>query len=173
MHAQLHSFGWLVCLFRAIHAAYVSARLGVELELQLLAYTTATATVTYAAACSKARSLTHWARPGIRPAFSWILVRFLTRWTRTGTLTVAFSGPSTSRKNLWLKVHAGVLGRLWKPQRSDVSLMLQLWYCSYYNMCAFSRSCRRESQLQCLTCVPTNSDHSHSDFACVSYIFNQ
>ena len=40
---------------------------------------------TYATACSNAGSLTHWARPGIKPASSWILVRFLTRWTTTGT----------------------------------------------------------------------------------------
>ena len=59
-------------------------RLGAESELQLLAYTTATATpiqavsVTYTAAHGKARSLTHWARPGTEPASSWILVRFVT-----------------------------------------------------------------------------------------------
>ena len=30
------------------------------------------------AACGNAGSLTHWVRPGIKPASSWILVRFLT-----------------------------------------------------------------------------------------------
>ena len=40
---------------------------------------------TYATACSNARSLTHWGRPGIKPASSWTLVGFLTRWTTTGT----------------------------------------------------------------------------------------
>ena len=52
-------------------------RLGVQWELQLPAHTTATATpasVTYNAAHSSAGSLTHWARPGIEPASSWILV---------------------------------------------------------------------------------------------------
>ena len=58
-------------------------RLGVESELQLLAYTTATAmsdrasSVTYTTAHSNAGSLTHWARPGIEPTSSWILVRFV------------------------------------------------------------------------------------------------
>ena len=51
-------------------------RLGVESELQLLAYTTAH--------CN-ARSLTHWARPGIKPESSWILVGFVICWTMTGT----------------------------------------------------------------------------------------
>ena len=33
--------------------------------------------VTYTTARDKARSLTHWVRPGIKPASSWILVRFI------------------------------------------------------------------------------------------------
>ena len=34
---------------------------------------------------SNTRSLNHWAGPGIKPASSWILVRFLTHWTTIGT----------------------------------------------------------------------------------------
>ena len=34
--------------------------------------------------CS-ARALTHWGRPGIKPAFSWILVRFTSTVPQTGT----------------------------------------------------------------------------------------
>ena len=55
-------------------------RLGVELELQLPAYATATAmphpskSLTYTVAHSNPGSLTHWVRPGIEPASSWILV---------------------------------------------------------------------------------------------------
>ena len=30
-------------------------------------------------------SLIHWARPGIKPAFSWILVSFVNHWAMTGT----------------------------------------------------------------------------------------
>ena len=58
-------------------------RLGVQLELLLLAYTTAKATWdraasrTYTAAHSNARFLTHWARPGIETTSSWILVSLL------------------------------------------------------------------------------------------------
>ena len=62
-------------------------RLEVELDLWLLAYATATETpdlscvwavsVTYTTACGNTRSLTHWARPGIEPANSWFLVRFI------------------------------------------------------------------------------------------------
>ena len=43
--------------------------LGVELELQLLVYATAIATLDPSHICN-ARSLTHWARPGIEPASS-------------------------------------------------------------------------------------------------------
>ena len=34
---------------------------------------------------SNARSLTHWARPGIEPAASWFLVRFVNHWATMGT----------------------------------------------------------------------------------------
>ena len=59
-------------------------RLGVKSELYLLAYTTPIATrdlsasVTHTTAYSNAGSLTHWARSGIKPASSRILVGFLT-----------------------------------------------------------------------------------------------
>ena len=58
-------------------------RLGVAWELQLPAYTTATATLdpscilTYTTAHGNNGSLTHWARPGIEPVSTWILVRFV------------------------------------------------------------------------------------------------
>ena len=73
-------------LFRAAGAAYdmEAPRLGVESELQLLTYTTAAAlriraaSATYTTVHDDAGSLTRWARPGVRPAFSWILVGFIT-----------------------------------------------------------------------------------------------
>ena len=43
------------------------------------------ASANYAAAYSNTGSLTHWARPGIEPTTSWILVGFLMRWTTMGT----------------------------------------------------------------------------------------
>ena len=65
-------------------------RLGVKWELQLLPYTAATETiwaafVTYAIICSNAGSLTHWAKPGIKPTSSWKLVGFSTCWTKIET----------------------------------------------------------------------------------------
>ena len=59
-------------------------RLGVELELQLQLLATPqqhqipAASATYARAQGSAGSLTLWARPGIKPTFSWILVGFVT-----------------------------------------------------------------------------------------------
>ena len=63
-------------------------RLGVESELQLLAYITEqwqipAASATYTIAYGKAGSLTHLVRPGIEPESSWILAAFITaepRW---------------------------------------------------------------------------------------------
>ena len=71
---QTHTWLWLKgffwFFFLGPHPQLMEVpRLGVKSELQLLAYTTAH---------SNARSLTHWARPGIKPASSWILVGFIT-----------------------------------------------------------------------------------------------
>ena len=75
--------------FLGLHSWHMDVpKLGVELELQLLAYTTAMATsvtyttamatsVTYTTAPGNAGSLTHWARTGIEPATSWFVVRFI------------------------------------------------------------------------------------------------
>ena len=40
--------------------------------------------------CGNPRSLTHWAKPGLEPASSWILVGFLTRWATMGTPSLSF-----------------------------------------------------------------------------------
>ena len=59
-------------------------RLGVALELQLLAYATPqqcriqAASAAYTIAHGNAGSLTHKARPGIKPKSSWILVGLVT-----------------------------------------------------------------------------------------------
>ena len=79
--------------FLGLHVRHMEIpRLGVELELQLLTYVTATATQDPGSEphlwptpqlMGNARSLTHWARPGIEPASSWIKVGFITddpRW---------------------------------------------------------------------------------------------
>ena len=75
-------FCLFICLFVCFlgpHLWHMEVpRLGVDMELQLPAYTTATAmpdsnTTTQ----SNARSLTHWARPGIEPTTSWLLVGFV------------------------------------------------------------------------------------------------
>ena len=59
-------------------------RLGAKSELQLPAYTTATAMWDQSHIC-KAGSLTHWARQRIKPTSTWILVKFLTHWTTIRT----------------------------------------------------------------------------------------
>ena len=72
-------------------------RLGVQSELQLPAYTIATAlgvqatSATYTPAHSNAGSLTPKARPGIEPAFSWMLV---------GSFLLSHDGNSCSNQEL-------------------------------------------------------------------------
>ena len=61
------SLFYLFIYLLGLHLQYLEVlRLGVQSELYLLAYTTAH---------SNAGFLTHWARPGIEPTSSWMLVR--------------------------------------------------------------------------------------------------
>ena len=77
-------------------------RLGVESELQVLAYAIATATP---------ESLTHWARPGIKPESSWILVGLITtepRWELSYCVLSQETGCSSlcSKQKKWIFVLA-------------------------------------------------------------------
>ena len=78
----------LFFLFLGAHPWHTEfPRLGVKSELQLPAYTTTHA---------KARSLTHWVRPGIKPTTSRILVRVVTCWAAMG-----LPGEGTWKKRPW------------------------------------------------------------------------
>ena len=66
------------CFFRAAPVTYESS--------QAWCWIGAAAAALYHSH-SHTRSLTHWTRPGIKPASSWILVGFLTHWATIGTLT--------------------------------------------------------------------------------------
>ena len=79
----MHSFSFV--WFLQLHLRHMEVpKLGVELELQLPAYTTATATPDPSCVCELHHSswqhhpLTHGVRPGIEPTSSWIRVRFFT-----------------------------------------------------------------------------------------------
>ena len=76
------------CLFRAASGHMEVTRLGVELELQLPASARGTATPDLSCICnlhhsSRQHRILNWARPGIEPATSWLLVGFVSaapRW---------------------------------------------------------------------------------------------
>ena len=72
-------FYFFFCLFRT------PSQVGVESEPWPPAYATVTATPDPSCICNTCLSLTHWARPGIIPASSWILVGFLIHWVTVGT----------------------------------------------------------------------------------------
>ena len=71
-------------------------RLGVQWELQLPSYTTAKAMHDPSHVCNlhhilcKTKSLTHWARPGIEPTSSWLLVRFVSAEPQQELLKLGF-----------------------------------------------------------------------------------
>ena len=64
---------------------------GIQLELQVPSYTTVTVTSDpshvwdYPIAEGQTRSLTHWVRPEMESASSWILVGYVTCWAMSGT----------------------------------------------------------------------------------------
>ena len=71
----LHFIYLFIYLFLGPHLWHVEVpRLGVKLELQLQAYTIVTPDPSHICdlhhSCGITRSLTHWARPGIKPASS-------------------------------------------------------------------------------------------------------
>ena len=89
-------FGFLVfCLFFffvGLHLQHMEVpRLGVQSKLRAPAYTTAAVSWDLSRVCnlttahSNARSLTHGARPGIKPETSWFLVGFINHCAMTGT----------------------------------------------------------------------------------------
>ena len=77
-------------------------RLGIWNRAAAEAYTTATATTDLSHICDlqhsswqRAKFLTHWVRPGIKPTSSRILVRFLTHWATLGTPASVFISPDS------------------------------------------------------------------------------
>ena len=73
-------------LFRAAPAAYgVSQAKGQISTVATSLYQSHSNTGSQPSPQPTAQSLTHWARPGIEPAFSWMLVRFVNCWATTGT----------------------------------------------------------------------------------------
>ena len=76
----LFFFSFFFGLFRAIPMAYGSSQARAQMgatAASLCHSHTRFASVTYTRAHGSTRSLTHWARPGIEPESSWILVRFV------------------------------------------------------------------------------------------------
>ena len=57
---------------------------------------------TYATAHSNAWFLTHWVKPGMELASSWILVQFLTHWATMGTLDLTSVIKFNQSSPLWL-----------------------------------------------------------------------
>ena len=79
----LYIFCTLFFSFLGLHAWHIEVpRLGVKPELQLLD-ATATAMPDLSHICN-AVFLTHWARSGIEPASSWVLVRFINPLSHSG-----------------------------------------------------------------------------------------
>ena len=90
---------------------------------------------TYTTACGNTGSFTHCVRPGIKPASSWILVRFLTHRATTGPRnfrTVIIDGTSSASLELepdgFTAVEPPVVCRdpsemLWQSQREINSLL--------------------------------------------------
>ena len=99
---------------------------------------------TYATAHGDAGSLTHWARPGIKPASSWTLVRFVYCWVTTGTPKIFIFLNSYVLKNfpkiLCMGIPLIILKRFWHLKffmhsaiLHDVSADESLWWNSSYD----------------------------------------
>ena len=100
-------------------------RLWVKLELQLLVYTTAKATQDLRCICAlhhnsqQCQIPTHWVRPGIKPTFSWILVRLISNEPQWELPLLCYFIYSYSLCCSWKSV-------IWKLQN-------MAWVVEYYN----------------------------------------
>ena len=105
-------------------------KLEVKSERQLQAYTSATAMPDLSCICilghSNARSLTYWVGPGIKPASSWILAGFLTRWATVGTLSLMFYQSHTHTQQGACKVLHLLKSRYHQLIRWDRKL--EIWF---------------------------------------------
>ena len=87
----LEFFAFCFVLLLGLYLQHVNVpRLGVELELRLQPtlqpqqHKIQATSMTYTTAHDNAGSLSHWAKPGIEPASSWILAGFITCWATAG-----------------------------------------------------------------------------------------
>ena len=103
------------CLFRARRAAYGSSQArgwiraaAAGLHHRSHQHRIWAMSATYATAHSNTRSLTHWAKPGIKPASSWILVGFITAEPQWKLWIAPFLGNFLwllSSFEIYLKIH--------------------------------------------------------------------
>ena len=124
------------------------SRLEVPLELQLLAYTTATATSDLSCICYlhhsswQPRSLTHWTKPGIEPETSWFLVRFVCTVPQRELLQLTLKCIKTLMDDGWRSSYSSVAeistvtGPQWWVCMSIVNPLtfLGIWKCSWWNV---------------------------------------
>ena len=61
--------------------------------------------VTYTTAHGTTGSLTHWARPEIKPAISWFLVGFISHWATTGTPEITTSNRGSNPRFPYIEVY--------------------------------------------------------------------
>ena len=114
---------------------------------------------TYITVHSNARSLTHWARPGIQPESSWILVRFVNRWDTKGTFEyLSFKSVSLSPPT-WHACSC-ILLRAQLPVLVSSQLLLVSWL----PICLLCYSCLSVLPA-CLPAVPLPAHFlSHNSF---------
>ena len=101
--------------------------------------------VSYTSACGNAGSLTHWVRPGIKPASPWILVRSsISCWATAGTPRPSFFGGEGEHRTF----------SIWK---------LSGW--------GSSQSCNRQPEPQLRQCqiraTPVTSAFFNGMFSCI------
>ena len=132
----IHEHFLFVCLFVFMVPLWHMKipRLGVKLEVQLQAYTSATATWDPSCVCDlhhsswhgNARSLTHWERSGIKPTSLWILVGFVTAQPWRELLTWAFL-----HCFLYVEVRVSCVFWFWAMPLQPSWAVLR-WCCSFH-----------------------------------------
>jgi len=131
-HFILFILFYFICLLGLYPGPMEVLRLEVKLELQLPAYTTATATQDWSHifdlhhSLRQRQILNHWARPGIEPTSSWMLVRFVNCWVTTGTLQHGIFKRLSEVRD-WIRILLRERTTHWETHRHTTGRERHIW----------------------------------------------